>query len=497
MRLWPQPDNSPVPTPPQTEYLLGAAMPGSTGAVDQVVPSFAFTLLASQRVRHVRDFGAVGNGIADDTDAFATADGAARADGTSLLLPTGTYRIASHLSLGAVFVAAPGAVLKPDPGVTIIISGPVVAGLHQIADIRAGMVIVAGAPVVYPEWYGAKPDNITDCAAAIQACIESAKNRFGATDGAVVQFSTGQYRLVKSAVDLSNCQGVVLRGASMRASRIISARVDLFTWSSSLFDTVFQLLRLTSSPGGGHVFNVTGNGSTSRVTFRQLVIEQENRDKSFYSHTQGHASLRNGFIDNLVTECDMYGRSACDHTVALWNITSRGNCAVNTWFRNRFTYSGNYVIAIDDRSGGSSWAYQNFFRELNFEVPAGGCIALYNARYCEVEHVGVWDLQAFGAARRDLFLLGASRSGGGYCRDITFRGVNRLGGSLGARRADIRYDPTGVSVLSCDVIYERCGNAGGETFRIDCGSRNSVVRYCTGASIQRLGPKSVREETTS
>ena len=45
----------------------------------------------------VKDFGAVGDGVADDTDAFTTADAAAA--GRELLVSEGTYRIASNLTI--------------------------------------------------------------------------------------------------------------------------------------------------------------------------------------------------------------------------------------------------------------------------------------------------------------------------------------------------------------------------------------------------------------
>jgi Pectate lyase superfamily protein len=47
----------------------------------------------------VRDYGAIGNGVADDTAAFVAADAAAGAQG--ILVPAGTYRLTAHTTLNA------------------------------------------------------------------------------------------------------------------------------------------------------------------------------------------------------------------------------------------------------------------------------------------------------------------------------------------------------------------------------------------------------------
>lgn len=52
------------------------------------------------RVINVRDFGAVGDGVTDDTDAFAKAMAAlvASAEGGAFYIPPGTYKINAPIS---------------------------------------------------------------------------------------------------------------------------------------------------------------------------------------------------------------------------------------------------------------------------------------------------------------------------------------------------------------------------------------------------------------
>lgn len=85
----------------------------------------------------VNDFGATGNGTTDDRAAFASADTASVA-GRVVVIPGGTYKISSNITLAGTYLFSPGAVLKPDAAVVITYNGNIVAGGYQIFDAGVG-----------------------------------------------------------------------------------------------------------------------------------------------------------------------------------------------------------------------------------------------------------------------------------------------------------------------------------------------------------------------
>jgi hypothetical protein len=124
-------------------------------------------------VPSVIDFGAVGNGTTNDGAALALAEAA----GAAIYLPSGVYRVSASINLTKVVTFAPGAILKPDSGVTIMLSGEIDAGLWQIFDTSAGGTF--SGPVrnqyIYPEWWGAVPNIPADQSPRIQSAITFAQ----------------------------------------------------------------------------------------------------------------------------------------------------------------------------------------------------------------------------------------------------------------------------------------------------------------------------------
>lgn len=126
---------------------------------------------------NVRDYGAVGNGVADDTSAIqATINAAVAASGGVVFVPAGTYILTSGLSVAGVFVALLGvgqrlSILKytPSAGTAVTFSSASTGG--QIADL--GIHLAAN---------GAKSVQLTDSPfTAIRRCsFIGTTNMFGA-----------------------------------------------------------------------------------------------------------------------------------------------------------------------------------------------------------------------------------------------------------------------------------------------------------------------------
>jgi hypothetical protein len=113
--------------------------------------------------------------------ALSPADGALMAHdapGRHLRLGAGTYRVPESLSLHGHYVFDPGAVLKPDPGVTVEFRGGVTAGYQQIFDCGESLAgqaacVLRRPQVAHPEWWGAAGDGARSDTLAWERCLNS------------------------------------------------------------------------------------------------------------------------------------------------------------------------------------------------------------------------------------------------------------------------------------------------------------------------------------
>ena len=122
----------------------------------------------------VQDFGAVGDGVTDDTTAF----NAAIAVGQKILVPAGDYLIGTSISISSQIEFVEGAKILVGNGVTVTFDATLSAGVYQIFDCTGTGEIVLNwryTNEAYPEWWGAASDGATDCLAGIQACLKAAQ----------------------------------------------------------------------------------------------------------------------------------------------------------------------------------------------------------------------------------------------------------------------------------------------------------------------------------
>lgn len=104
-------------------------------------------------------------GAVDARAALASADTAAGATGT-LLLAKGAYKVSSNLTLTSSLRILKGAILSPDAAVIITLSSPPEIGLYQAFSTGGGTISFSGVLAHrYPQWWGAKGDNVDDTAA--------------------------------------------------------------------------------------------------------------------------------------------------------------------------------------------------------------------------------------------------------------------------------------------------------------------------------------------
>lgn len=122
----------------------------------------------------ILDFNPTGDGVADDSAAFASAEGATAAD-TPVFITPGLFRIAADMTIARRLIFVGGRLVIPN-GVTVTLSGGVSAGPVQIfAASGTGKVVFDWNKTHegYMEWWGGKADQSADCYAPFMAATEA------------------------------------------------------------------------------------------------------------------------------------------------------------------------------------------------------------------------------------------------------------------------------------------------------------------------------------
>ena len=223
-----------------TDASLVVYTPAGAGAV-------ATTVQAKLRQTvSVQDFGAIGNGVANDTAAWNLAIAYCTANNLCLHAPSVSayYNITSNITITCAFSA----------------------GLYRVfgggGTIKFGPILNC----VYPEWWGANKD--TDSSAAINAAIRSFSLQHwpDPLSSKLVVFSQLYY--VTSTVTLpSLISGLTLQGTGNQASGLnVAHNGDGITGDTSSQETTFRNFRIstaspTTSTGNGIVFTPYDAGS--------------------------------------------------------------------------------------------------------------------------------------------------------------------------------------------------------------------------------------------
>lgn len=203
----------------------------------------------------VRRYNAKGDGTTDDRAAFVTADSVGKA-----YVEKGTYRIASNLTITNQVTFEPGAVLKPDSGVTITLSTPFAATTEQIFDLSAGgtVVLPPGTCLVYAEWWGARGDGVkTDNNVPInQAAAALSLAGSSGPYGGEVTLLRGTY-LISNTISLNDEVGLVGQGKFFTNIRAASGAfgsntymIHIVNGTSSLFNSPLKNLRINAANDG-------------------------------------------------------------------------------------------------------------------------------------------------------------------------------------------------------------------------------------------------------
>ena len=225
-------------------------LPAGTGAV-------ATTAQAKLRESvSVKDFGAAGDGVADDAGKFVAANTAVGAGGAVHVTP-GIYRFASNTTITAVLVFSPGAIIKPNTGVKVTLTQKPVAGAYQIFDRSGGGAVEFNrVPEVYAEWWGARggPGGRTDNNIPIQHALDAVQSII------VADFTT-------PAPNPDNNGGAVILAYS--TDYLISGRVHLRSRARILGQGRYSELKINNATWGADTEMVLSqNGTNSQFWCR-------------------------------------------------------------------------------------------------------------------------------------------------------------------------------------------------------------------------------------
>ena len=209
------------------------------------------------------------DGSTDDHDDLAGDDDAAlAADGLPLMLRDGVHRVASNLTIDSPVWFLPGAIIKPDSGVTVTLAGGIVsAPMSQVADTSAGGTVkFKNVAHLYPQWWGATGDGVTDDTDALQAALAAASG------GGTVLIPLGTYTY---AEDLVMPRGTVLRGlgkdyqSGSSASRLLATHAD----ARIRFDDHCHIQDLLIDGGGVANWALQSVYVTSKPSFQNVFVD--------------------------------------------------------------------------------------------------------------------------------------------------------------------------------------------------------------------------------
>ena len=273
-----------VPSSPDGTIKLARGNAGATtqdvisvdasGNVNGLVKSTGSTTARSLANRfadviNVRDFGAVGDGVADDTAAIQAANSAS----TSIFFPYGNYFINNNITLTSAITMGVGAKLIVASGKVLTINSPVYAGSRQyiFQGDSGAFVGTFGYVELWVDWFGAIPDASantgigTDSGVAINKAILAGNSATGAYG--YIKFNSGNY-LIETPVVVPFL-GIVLEGAG-KYNTILVCKTT-FTGKMVSFNgtagppNMLRGMGVIAAVGGA--FSATGIEANSNGTF--------------------------------------------------------------------------------------------------------------------------------------------------------------------------------------------------------------------------------------
>lgn len=208
---------------------------------------------------------------------LVAADAVAAAAGKQLVITPGNWTIDADTTLSAKVKVMPGATLAVATTKTLTISGAFEAGIYQIFSCsRTGKVVFGKSLTVYPIWWGAAGDGVTNDYAPIQAALNSL------SVGGTIKLTAASYLSSGSTISWPAVSNIVLEGDSgNRRPRLIIKHTENYGISIGLTDGLSGVtIRNLVIQGADDFSNLPqdliisyGSGTISNLTFQNLELK--------------------------------------------------------------------------------------------------------------------------------------------------------------------------------------------------------------------------------
>lgn len=226
------------------QALLGGGGLASIGdLVAQAVPDILNSSSASEA--NVNWWGADPTGSTDCSNAFKAAF-VGMSCGSVLHLPAGVYRLTADVTVPpGISLSFDGSTISVDPGYTLTVQGPIIAGSVQIFSGEGTSTF--GGTQAFQElnvkWWGAEGNGGTDDNLAIQAALDAAENLVD-TLSTVRQYPAGAYEYYNIGVTVYMPPGQYITGITLEQSLGVRLRGSGLVYISPTTATMQTLVIL-------------------------------------------------------------------------------------------------------------------------------------------------------------------------------------------------------------------------------------------------------------
>lgn len=216
--------------------------------------------------------------------------------------------------------------LQPASGKTLTVNGPVDAGLWQIFGGGGTVTGTPQIPYVYPEWFGAVGDGITDDAAAVQAALDFHK---------IVQLQDRDYAVLTTLL-------MRTEGNELRLSHNTGILYTGVTDSTCVIASE-EYCRITGGLGRGFVGPDVWNGENSAPGYATIIM---NADHCTVQGTRLYNIERVGVWFKDASDCKFLDNLLLgNYPTAQWTGSETGNFGLLIDPNATNPSLGNYLVS--------------------------------------------------------------------------------------------------------------------------------------------------------